>query len=449
MKSLMLSFDRLRRLAWVAGIIGPLCVLGLRGSPSLAPGLVPEEIVIWKRGEGGFVLYRTSGLVVTAAGSLIAYSDARLKYDDGSPSHVVLKRSTDGGRNWGPTVIIGRSTQGENNLNPQIVRDPRSELLRYIWAIRRKANSATETEIVQRTSADDGLTWSEPERIDAPLWKKGEEVEEAIRRGDAGPQFAGENPAFYSRRWLVPTPGSTVTLRPDHRIAPNRIVIPIFAVKAREATEKLRGYGTMTLISDDGGRTWGAGGVIPSTKYFQNESGIIEAENGDLIMNSRAQLIAPNRRVVSRSRDGGMTWSAPVIDQSLPAYFKTQSGFFRISFAASDPKHKGRVLFSCPLGGEDFPGRKNMTVLLSYDDGTTWPVKKTVFPGIAQYSNLNLLPDGTLLLIYGRGPPLRTGAAAPRPVKSANPAPSAKLGEDIVLARFNLEWLTDGKDSLR
>jgi hypothetical protein len=56
-------------------------------------------------------------------------------------------------------------------------------------------------------------------------------------------------------------------------------------------------------------------------------------------------------------------------------------------------------------------------------------VRKTINAGPSDYSNLEALPDGTVLLIYGRD-----GAGRAMPART-------------VVARFNLEWLTDGRDS--
>ena len=69
-----------------------------------------------------------------------------------------------------------------------------------------------------------------------------------------------------------------------------------------------------------------------------------------------------------------------------------------------------------------------MTVRLSYDEGQTWPISKMIHTGPAAYSCLTVLADGTIGLLYERG--------------QANPY------ETIAFARFNLEWLTDGKDKL-
>ena len=100
---------------------------------------------------------------------------------------------------------------------------------------------------------------------------------------------------------------------------------------------------------------------------------------------------------------------------------------------------KNRILFSNPhnlsaADGKEEPGknrdRKNVSVKLSYDEGRTWPVNKTVEPGWSAYSDIAVTKDGTILCFYGRG------------------AKPGFAGDLLTLARFNLEWLTDGNDSL-
>lgn len=64
-----------------------------------------------------------------------------------------------------------------------------------------------------------------------------------------------------------------------------------------------------------------------------------------------------------------------------------------------------------------------MTVRLSTDDGKSWPKSRALFEGPAAYSCLTVLPDGRLACLYERGE------------KSSY--------DEIVLARFPLEWLTE------
>jgi sialidase-1 len=100
---------------------------------------------------------------------------------------------------------------------------------------------------------------------------------------------------------------------------------------------------------------------------------------------------------------------------------------------------KNRLLFSNPdnltrADGKDnrSKDRKNLTVYLSYDEGASWPVKRTMEPESSGYSDMAVLHDGTILCLY------ETGAGS-------SDFPNKRL----MLARFNLDWLTEGRDTIR
>jgi len=145
-----------------------------------------------------------------------------------------------------------------------------------------------------------------------------------------------------------------------------------------------------------------------------------------------------NRRLLTTSRDGATGWGRPQFHDQLlePICMATM---VRLSEAPA----KNRLLFSNPhnlarTDGKEAPGksrdRKNVSVKLSYDEAATWPVSKTIEPDFSGYSDLAVASDGTILLFYERG---------------------STDGKDIyrtgllTVARFNLEWLTDGKDALK
>jgi sialidase-1 len=67
-----------------------------------------------------------------------------------------------------------------------------------------------------------------------------------------------------------------------------------------------------------------------------------------------------------------------------------------------------------------------MTVWASFDGAATWPVKRLVYQGPSAYSSLAAAEDGTVYLLFECG--------------------TEKLYERIAVARFNLAWLTEGKD---
>lgn len=109
-----------------------------------------------------------------------------------------------------------------------------------------------------------------------------------------------------------------------------------------------------------------------------------------------------------------------------------------VRFSAKPGADKNRLLFSNPdnlarADGKEAPGksrdRKNLSVKLSYDEGKTWAVNKVVEHGWSAYSDLAVTPRGTVLCFYGR-------AKEPH-----------FAGDRLTVARFNLEWLTDGKDA--
>ena len=108
---------------------------------------------------------------------------------------------------------------------------------------------------------------------------------------------------------------------------------------------------------------------------------------------------------------------------------------------ASPSGGRNRLLFVNPhnlerADGNTTPGlgrdRKNVSVKLSYDEGQTWPVNKTLEPGASGYSDLAVGADGEIYCFFERG--------------SSEGNFATKF---LTVARFNLEWLTDGKDSLK
>jgi sialidase-1 len=86
----------------------------------------------------------------------------------------------------------------------------------------------------------------------------------------------------------------------------------------------------------------------------------------------------------------------------------------------------GVLLFSNPrtvgrdASGKELPDsrgkRENLTIQLSRDDGSTWPVRKTLEAGPSAYSDMAELSDGSLLCLYERN-------------------------DSIDCARFTLEWI--------
>jgi sialidase-1 len=157
-------------------------------------------------------------------------------------------------------------------------------------------------------------------------------------------------------------------------------------------------------------------------------------------------LIARNhapahRKIVTYSPDGATGWSRPVFADALLEPICQASLF---SYADPAAPGKTRLLFSGPdslerADGKATPGarrdRQKLSVKLSHDDGRTWAATRTIESGPSAYSDLAVLPDGTILCFYESGRP-----GATRPNSTRTDWPYARL----TLARFNLDRLMSG-----
>jgi hypothetical protein len=96
-----------------------------------------------------------------------------------------------------------------------------------------------------------------------------------------------------------------------------------------------------------------------------------------------------------RARGEGMTWTDV---QEDPTLTDSSCEGSVLVYSGLKPGEKSIWAFTNPPG----PGRRELTIRLSYDEGKTWPVKKVIEPGSSEYSNLTRLPDGAIGLLYER-----------------------------------------------
>jgi sialidase-1 len=163
-----------------------------------------------------------------------------------------------------------------------------------------------------------------------------------------------------------------------------RLVIPC----DHNAGDTSRRY-SHVIYSDDAGATWKLGG---SAGPFSNESTIAELADGTLMLNMRSYR-GRNRRTVSLSRDGGLTWSDPVDDEAL------MEPVCQGSLLRAGTGKKAVLLFANPAAVK----RVNLTVRLSRDGGKTWPAQRVLHAGPAAYSNLVMIDRQTAGVLYERG----------------------------------------------
>lgn len=393
-----------------------LAVLAL--STAFAADPFIEKSDLFTAGDGGFKLFHIPGIVVTAKGTVLAWCEARKKGGDWDQIEIVLKRSTDEGKTWSDFKSIA-NVPGPKTKNPFSLKvkgvDPNDVTYNNPVLIADRDGTVHMLFCLEymrcfyQRSTDDGETWSAPVEITS-----------------AFDEFRSAYP------WKVLATG------PDHSIQlrNGRLVVPVWLSTATGNNGHHPSV-TATIYSDDQGKTWHNGEIaVPNTEEWinPNETVAIELADGSVMLNVRSESKA-HRRLVTISKDGATNWSTPKFDDALLEPI-CMAGIVRYSLAKDGGKN--RILFCNPDnvsradGKEEagkFRDRKNVTVQLSYDEGKTWPVKRSVEPGASMYSDIAVAKSGTILCLYDRG--TKVGFA----------------GEFITLARFNLEWLTEGKET--
>lgn len=399
-----------------------LCFAGLTawlaGVRAAAPFIERQDLFV--AGQGGYALYHIPSLVVTAKGTVLAWCEARNPGSDWSAIDFRLRRSTDGGKTWSePTTILQVDNPKPKNPMALRLRSTNPDHITYNNCVLIPDRDGSLHAVFcleymrafYARSTDEGVTWSKPVEITATFEK-----------------FRPR----YDWKVLAAGPNHGVQLRSG------RLVVPVW-ISTGTGGNAHRPSVTATVYSDDAGRTWQAGDIaIPDTPECinPNEAIALELTDGRMMLNVRNES-KTHRRLVTYSRDGATGWSPPQFDDALLEPICMAS---LIRLSATPQSDRNRILFSNPHNlerddGKGAPGvsrdRKNMTVKLTYDEGRTWAVSKVVEPGHGAYSDLAVTKDGTILLFFGTG-------GTPK-----------FAGSRLSLARFNLEWLTDGKDALK
>jgi sialidase-1 len=374
------------------------CAAGCTTGGRAPAGAIFEQTDVFVAGQDGIAQYRIPVLLTSNKGTLLALCDARVKRGGDPPNNIdlVMKRSHDGGKTWGPLRTLVDNGEGAAADSCGVVdRQTGTIWVFSVYAPEGVGSANAAPGLTGATfqykairSDDDGETWSAP--IDfTPMVKRPE--------WSAGSTGVGKGIQMRSGRLLLPRYHADY-----HR-------------PGSSGTEESAYSSSFVAYSDDHGATWKIGG--DASQGTTNECQVAELEDGSLVLNRRG--VRGNNRKVARSRDGGETWSEAVEDAAL---IEPRCQGSIESFTDTLRHDKNRLLFANPASQE----RMNMTVRLSYDGGRTWPVAKQLHAGPAAYSCLTVLPDMTAGCLYERGEKNRY--------------------EKITFARFNAEWLSDGKD---
>ena len=167
--------------------------------------------------------------------------------------------------------------------------------------------------------------------------------------------------------------------------------------------------------SNDHGKNWK---LIDTPIKPGDESKVMELSDNSLMINSRVSKTG--LRYIHLSNDNGKTWTSKPDPQLIdPA---CNASLIRYSLK-SEGSAKNRLLFS-NVNSEN--KRENLTVKISYDEGKTWSKGKTIYAGQSAYSSMTVLENGDIGLFFEKDDYKKN-----------------------VFVSFSLDWLTNGKDSIK
>ncbi len=371
----------------LAALAGVLVSVAAASAGTAGAGKI-ERWEVFRGGQRGYHTVRIPAVAVSPGGAVLVFAEGRKDSpaDDGDID-LILRRSTDGGQTWSAIQVVhsfGRAEGVEATTgNPCPIVD-------------RQAGK-----VVLLFCRDNATAWCTVSDDDGRTWSRAAEITPSFRRFDY--------------------PGLTrVATGPVHgiRTGSGRLVAPVWVSKlTRPAKQRLQRrhredeaklladvdvFRCGVIFSDDGGDNWQAGGLVPTTIPWLNESTVYESADGSLVLNSRAHRAGFRARSVST--DGGRTWSEPVLRRDLPDP-TCQAAALKLTRGPL----AGAVVFSNldqarPQDAVRFTlRRRNLTVRLSVDDGKTWGHKRAIEPGPSGYSDLAELPDGRVVCVFEHG----------------------------------------------
>ena len=325
--------------------------------------------LLFAPGDYGSVAYRIPGIITAWDGSLVAITDKRKYNQSDIPEDIdiVVRRSTDNGKTWSEPVTMAQGTgQYHGYGDAAIVRtNTENELLCIFIGGNGLFASTTSNRIrtyISR-STDNGQSWSAPQDITDQI-------------------FRGERASWTASFCAA---GNGLKTR-------NGVLMFVAAMRHDSGTTLYN----HVVYSNDNGETWN---VSNCAMVGGDESKVVELNDGRILMSIRRQSkgaryytisdnVPTTTEAVSWTQKNTSTVSSwpelvePACNGDIVRYTSTVDGY-----------DKDRILHTLPNDGAN---RQNLTVFLSYDEGRTWSVKKSICPTGSAYSSIAILEDGTI-----------------------------------------------------
>lgn len=362
--------------------------------PATAAASTPPGVSVFTAGTDGYTCFRIPSITRTTDGTLLAFAEGRVdSCADTGNIDVVMRRSTDGGRTWGPLQVVWDDGSAKAG-NPVPVVDARTGDV--LLLVIQTGAGVTNADVVDGTatweqsmrpfvlrSSDDGSTWTAPRDITDSVKKR------TWRHFVFGPGHAIQLLTGPHRGRLV-VPG-------DHTAAP--------PAGSSDVGSEAKYNGNQLVYSDDDGASWHLGADDENYDGVVNGNEATATELGDSVvyLASRDQNgTADGNRAYALSYDGGETFAGPL--QTIPQLVTPVIQGSVITFACNVGGHQAQpgdtLVFSSP---NDPSVRRNMSLWTSTDDGRTWGSPAPVWNGPSGYSDLVQLGPARAGLLYEAG----------------------------------------------
>lgn len=358
----------------------------------------PTHKRIIKRGDEGSEFYRIPAIAFAPDNkTLVVATDKRWRSIMDLPEKIdiVIKLSYDLGKTWTreKTITSGKSDKIGYG-DPALIVDRQANAIFCFFTSGPAWYASTNTNPQRNwycVSYDNGETWSSPIDITDMLY---------------GANCRDPKLQPYASNFL--TSGSGLMTRNGRMM--------LVGVAKEHGNSKLCPH---LCYSDDHGKTWK---MTPNRGVDGgDESKVVELNNGSILMDIRTN---GNRRFTI-SNDNGYSWG-PVYSQ--PELLDPNCNGEIIRYTSTlDGFDKDRLIHTSLYSNS---GRKNLTIMISYDEGQTWKYKKVIEPSWCIYSSVTTSPHDGKIYVYWE--------------KSIDH--TVESGVDMIFTTLTLEWVTDGED---
>ena len=337
--------------------------------------------VLFAAGDLGYACFRIPAIVAWSSNELFAFAEGRRENcADFGDVDILMRTSTDGGKNWSaPHVIVDNAQLQVGNATPIVDRlDPRYPGGRLFLFYNTGTASEYDTRMglgrrrgFYTTSVDHGKTWSEPVDISSQVHM---DVHSA-------------RPELDARTWAF-APGHGLQLA--HGPYAGRLFVPANHSLGPPQTD-FADYQTYGCYSDDHGATWQ---VSPELKVpSSNESMAAQSPDGQMLLTVRIQNQGTKRKLIARSLDGGKTWDSTWLASDLP------TPMCQSSICYIQGPERGAFY---QVGPADTATRSQLTLWSSEDGGQLWQKEAVLYEGSSAYSDVVSLGDLELGVLFER-----------------------------------------------